>query len=63
MRKPRTSVLKDVLTKYFANEGRKRPLMRASAQYKADYLPIPSTEIDLSRDDKGNPTLKQNPNY
>ncbi|MEO6960536.1 MAG: RagB/SusD family nutrient uptake outer membrane protein [Puia sp.] len=59
----RWGVLKDVLTKYFANEGRKRPLMRASAQYKADYLPIPSTEIDLSRDDKGNPTLKQNPNY
>lgn len=59
----RWGVLKDVLTKYFANEGRKRPLMRASAQYKADYLPIPNTEIDLSRDNKGNPTLKQNPNY
>lgn len=59
----RWGVLKEVLTKYFINEGKRRPLMRASAQYKADYLPIPTTEIDLSRDDKGNPTLKQNPNY
>lgn len=59
----RWGVLKETLTKYFANEGRKRPLMHASAEYKADYLPIPSTEIDLSRDDEGNPTLKQNPNY
>lgn len=59
----RWGVLKEVLTKYFAREGRKRPLMRSSAQYKADYLPIPTTEIDLSRDDNGKPTLTQNPNY
>ena len=59
----RWNVAKDVLTSYYESEGKKRPIVAARGEYKADYLPIPSIQIDLSLDDSGQPTLKQNPEY
>ncbi|HTE07480.1 MAG TPA: RagB/SusD family nutrient uptake outer membrane protein [Flavitalea sp.] len=59
----RWGIAEPTITEYFAKEGAKRALMKASAAYKADYLPIPGAEIELSKDDNGAPTLTQNPNY
>ncbi len=59
----RWGIAESTITTYFAKEGTKRALMNASAAYKADYLPIPGAEIELSKDDNGAPTLTQNPNY
>jgi len=59
----RWHVSKEVINAYYINEGRKRPLLKQYGQYKSDYLPIPSVEIQLSKDKNGSPTLKQNPGY
>lgn len=57
----RWGITEAVMTEYFATED--RPLLNQFAGYKSDFLPIPGGQIDISRDDDGNPTLTQNPDY
>lgn len=46
---------------YFATEN--RPLLTANGTFTSNFMPIPESEIDLTRDEDGNPTLTQNPGY
>lgn len=57
----RWGIAEQTITEFYNTEN--RPLLTASGTYTSDYLPIPSNEIDLTRDDDGNPTLTQNPGY
>lgn len=56
----RWGIAESVMNEYFATED--RPLLNGKS-YKSDFLPIPGSEIDVTRDDDGNPTLTQNPAY
>ena len=49
------------MMEYFRTED--RPLLTAFGTFTSNYLPLPSSQIDLTRDDNGNPTLVQNPGY
>lgn len=57
----RWGISEETILEYFRTEG--RPLLTAFGTYTSDYLPIPSNQIDITRDDDGNPTLVQNPGY
>jgi hypothetical protein len=57
----RWGIAEETILEYFNTEG--RPLLTALGTYTSDYMPIPSNQIDISRDDDGNPTLVQNPGY
>lgn len=57
----RWNVAEQVINEYYATED--RPRLDAFGGYKSDFLPIPGGQIDTSRDDEGNPTLTQNPDY
>ncbi|MCG8308452.1 MAG: RagB/SusD family nutrient uptake outer membrane protein [Cytophagales bacterium] len=56
----RWGIAESVMNEYFATED--RPLLDGKS-YKSDFLPLPGSEIDVTRDDDGNPTLIQNPDY
>lgn len=57
----RWGVAEETMTDYFATED--RPLLTANGRFVSNFLPIPESEIDLTRDENGNPTLKQNAGY
>ena len=57
----RWGIAEETMLEYFATEG--RPLLTAFGKYTSDYMPIPSNQIDITRDDEGNPTLIQNSGY
>ncbi len=57
----RWGVAEETILEYFRTEN--RPLLTAFGKYTSDYLPIPANQIDLTRDDAGNPTLTQNQGY
>ena len=57
----RWGIAQDTMLEYFRTED--RPLLTAFGTFTSDYLPIPSSQIDLTRDDNGNPTLTQNTGY
>lgn len=57
----RWGIAEETILDYFSTED--RPLLTALGTYTSDYMPIPSNQIDISRDDDGNPTLVQNPGY
>ncbi len=59
----RWGVAKDVINNYFTLEGKKLVIVKANGAYKANYLPIPSTQIELSKDKSGKVTLTQNQGY
>lgn len=56
----RWGIAETVMNEYFATED--RPLLDGKS-YRSDFLPIPGSEIDQTRDDNGEPTLIQNPEY
>ena len=56
----RWGIAETVINEYFATED--RPLLNGKS-YRSDFLPLPGSEIDVTRDDDGNPTLTQNPDY
>ncbi len=58
----RWNIAEEVMNAYFASEGKKRPLLRQGA-YVSDFLPIPADQIEITKDDNGNPTLIQNDGY
>ena len=57
----RWGIAEETIREFYATEN--RPLLTASGTFTSDYLPIPSNQIDLTRDDDGNPTLTQNPGF
>ncbi len=57
----RWGIAKETILNYFKTED--RPLLTALGTFTSDFLPIPSNQIDITRDDGGNPTLVQNPGY
>lgn len=57
----RWGIARETMLEYFRTE--KRPLLTALGTYTSDYMPIPSNQIDITRDDEGNPTLVQNQDY
>lgn len=57
----RWGIAEETMLDYFATED--RPLLTAFGTYTSDYMPIPSNQIDITRDDDGNPTLSQNQGY
>lgn len=57
----RWGVAEETILEYFRTED--RPLLSALGTYTSDYMPIPSNQIDITRDDDGNPTLIQNSGY
>lgn len=57
----RWGIAEQTMMEYYATED--RPLLTASGTYSSDFQPIPSNQIDLTRDDNGNPTLTQNSGY
>ncbi len=60
----RWGVANEVLDEYLEEEGTKRPLLSGASfpENKAEYFPIPQTEINNSYRD-GQPTLTQNTGY
>lgn len=57
----RWGIAEEIMSDYYATED--RPLLNEFGAYKSDFLPLPGGQIDISRDDDGNPTLIQNPDY
>ena len=57
----RWGIAEETILEYFNTED--RPLLTSLGTYTSDYMPIPSNQIDITRDDDGNPTLTQNPGY
>ena len=57
----RWGIAEETIMEYYRTED--RPLLTATGTYTSDYMPIPSNQIDITRDDEGNPTLTQNPGY
>lgn len=57
----RWGVAQETMMDYFATED--RPLLTEFGTFISDFLPIPGSEIDVTRDDAGNPTLTQNPGF
>lgn len=56
----RWGIAEPVMNEYFTTED--RPLLDGKS-YRSDFLPIPGGQIDITRDDDGNPTLIQNQAY
>ena len=54
----RWGIAEETILEFYATED--RPLLTASGTYTSDFLPIPASQIDLTRDDDGNTTLTQN---
>jgi len=57
----RWGIAKETMLDYFKTED--LPLLTALGTFTSDFMPIPSNQIDITRDDGGNPTLIQNPGY
>lgn len=57
----RWGIAEQTIMEYYATEN--RPLLSSLGTYSSDYMPIPSNQIDLTRDDNGSTTLTQNPGY
>ncbi len=57
----RWGIAEATMLEYFRTEG--RPLLDAFGTFTSNYMPIPASQIDITRDDNGNPTLVQNPDY
>ena len=57
----RWGVAQQTIMEFYATED--RPLLTASGTFTSDFLPIPASQIDLTRDDDGNTTLTQNTGF
>ncbi len=57
----RWGIAEQTMLEYFATED--RPLLTANGTFTSNFMPIPESQIDLTRDENGNPTLTQNPGY
>ncbi len=57
----RWGIAETTIKEYYRTEG--RPLLTANGKFTSDFMPIPESQIDLTRDENGNPTLTQNTGY
>ena len=57
----RWGIAEATMLEYFRTE--ERPLLDAFGTFTSDFLPIPANQIDITRDDNGEPTLIQNEGY
>ncbi len=57
----RWGIAEQTIMEYYATED--RPLLTANGTFTSNFMPIPESQIDLTRDENGEPTLTQNPGY